>query len=376
MRTSCTAVGLSGRRRGIIPKLLALLAGTVLTSTACYAASALLEWIPPQRNDDGSLLNNLTSYRAYWNCGAGSGYPFGVTFPAPASSYTLDGLPDVGTCRFVLTALNSDGRESAFSNEAQKLMGVLEPPGAPSVSIEFFEHQEPSVTIARVGGTGLELATGNNSSGNLTWPGGLSADHVAVLLVSWFEGGSGGGANTTFNTPTDFTLQGTSVAIGGSGSSESRVAIYTKELTGSESGNLAVSFSGNSFANVIMDVYSGDGDLTIASVTAGTPASGTTATAPSVAGTSGQGLIAGYGTSDPTTMTTPTGMSAGQVGGQNTNTGRLFYETLSATGATGTRQSTLGTSRDNVGFSILIDDAGGGGGGAVQVNFMMLGIGP
>jgi hypothetical protein len=216
------------------------------------------------------------------------------------------------------------------------------------------------MTISRVG-TGASAELNPGTSTTLNKPTGTGSGHVCVIEVSWFEGS---GLDLGANTPTGFTLRG-NLVIGGGGAAESRVAVFTRDCDGSEPASWTVSLTGSSFATWIADTYSGDGALTYASIVTGTAASGTTCTSPSVAGTAGQGLICPMGTSDPTTMTTPSGMAAGTAGLQNTNTCRLFYETLGSTGATGTRASTLGTSRENGGFSILLNDAGGGGGATI-----------
>jgi hypothetical protein len=74
--------------------------------------------------------------------------------------------------------------------------------------------------------------------------------------------------------------------------------------------------------------------------------------------------LAVFAIGDPATSTTPTNMTAGQAGLQNTNTGYVYYEFL--TTDRGTRSTTLGTSRDNIGISILVNDAGAGGSSSVS----------
>ncbi len=184
---------------------------------------------------------------------------------------------------------------------------------------------------------------------------GTASGDVVLILVSWWEYNGYG-----INTPTGFTLEG-NFAIGGSSTQESRVTVFSRVIDGTEGASWSVSPTGAIYGSILSLTCRGSSALTVASVTAGTPASSTTCTAPSVSGTSGQGLVAVMGVSDPTTQTTPAGMTAGTVGPQNTNTGRFFFETLSSTGATGTRASTLGTSRDNGAFSVLLNGAAAGG---------------
>ena len=139
MLTSCIAGGRL-RKAARCARLLALLACIVLPSTgfAQGTGSAALSWTPPTHNTNGSPLTDLTSYRIYWRCGTGSGYPFSVTIPAPASGHVVTGLPGSARCFFSSTALNAAGVESVFSNESVKDFG-LPLPGRAGVVIDWWE---------------------------------------------------------------------------------------------------------------------------------------------------------------------------------------------------------------------------------------------
>jgi hypothetical protein len=213
----------------------------------------------------------------------------------------------------------------------------------------------------RVGGTTNEGANTSNTI-STAWPGGTAAGDFAFLLLSWFENGVG--AFTT--PPTGFTRIGTSIVIAGVPGSdgESRVDLWYRELDGSEAGSVSATHSGsfNLFCTIILDVYRGDGVLTFASATAGTPGTGFgPVTIPDVAGSNGQLQWAALGVSDPTTASDPADMALGLAGIQNTNTCYTFYKYL--TGAISAQDTTLGTSRGHVGISVLVNDAGAGGGG-------------
>jgi hypothetical protein len=81
--------------------------------------SATLSWTPPTRNTDGSALTNLAGYRIFWGTARGS-YPNSVTLNnAGLTSYVVEQLTS-GTWYFVVTAINSAGAESSFSNEGSK----------------------------------------------------------------------------------------------------------------------------------------------------------------------------------------------------------------------------------------------------------------
>jgi hypothetical protein len=213
------------------------------------------------------------------------------------------------------------------------------------------------MAFAEVGtGTTFEIQAGTNNQ-NITYPTGIASGDMSVMLASWWEGGSG----ITINTPTNFTAPaGNELVISGTAASESRIAVFYRQHVAADSGTVNVSFSGNPFTTVMLMTLRGTSALTFSSVTAGSAASSTTCTAPAVTSSGTQGIIACMGTGDPTTMTTPSGMTAGVVGVQNTNTGRIFYQS----GATsGTKASTLGTSRSNGALTILVDGAHDGTGG-------------
>jgi hypothetical protein len=79
--------------------------------------SALLLWVPPTQNNDGSPLTNLAGYKIYWATSPGP-YPNSITLTqAGLTSYRVESLTP-NTYFFVITAMNSAGVESALSNVA------------------------------------------------------------------------------------------------------------------------------------------------------------------------------------------------------------------------------------------------------------------
>jgi hypothetical protein len=82
--------------------------------------SALLSWLPPTQNVDGTLISNLDGFVIYWGTTPGS-YPYSITVPNPGSTtYLVENLLPGTTYYFVTTAFNSLGLESDFSNVASK----------------------------------------------------------------------------------------------------------------------------------------------------------------------------------------------------------------------------------------------------------------
>jgi hypothetical protein len=90
-----------------------------ITVVATATGSAMLSWTPPTQNTDGSPLTNLSGYRVYWGTSQGN-YTNSTTINNPGlSSYVVDQLTPA-TWYFALTAVNSAGSESAYSNVASK----------------------------------------------------------------------------------------------------------------------------------------------------------------------------------------------------------------------------------------------------------------
>jgi hypothetical protein len=85
---------------------------------ATATGSALLTWNPPTQNEDGSAINDLVGYRVYWGT-AQDNYSNSASVGAGLSSYVVDQLTPA-RWYFALTAVNSAGIESAYSNVASK----------------------------------------------------------------------------------------------------------------------------------------------------------------------------------------------------------------------------------------------------------------
>jgi hypothetical protein len=100
--------------------------GTVSVSTPALSievvvlgtGSALLSWVAPSQNSDGSPLLDLDGYRVYWGPAPGS-YINSETMDAGVTNYLVEGLTP-GTWYFAATAVNSLAIESSFSNVASK----------------------------------------------------------------------------------------------------------------------------------------------------------------------------------------------------------------------------------------------------------------
>jgi hypothetical protein len=89
-----------------------------ISVVATATGSATLSWTPPTQNTDGSALTNLASYRVYWGTSQGN-YTNSTTISSGLSSFVVEPLTPA-TWYFALTAVNSAGSESSYSNVASK----------------------------------------------------------------------------------------------------------------------------------------------------------------------------------------------------------------------------------------------------------------
>ena len=93
---------------------------TITVTSPSPKPAAVLTWVPPTKNTDGSALTNLTGYRIYYGMQLGL-YTQSIPINGAASTYTILTLPP-GTYYFTLAAVNSTGQESAKSNDVEKVV--------------------------------------------------------------------------------------------------------------------------------------------------------------------------------------------------------------------------------------------------------------
>lgn len=81
---------------------------------------ASLTWQPPAANTDGTSLTNLAGYKIYYSTVVGD---YSTVIPINSigiTTYVIENLPNGNTYYFVITAINSDGVESAYSTSVSK----------------------------------------------------------------------------------------------------------------------------------------------------------------------------------------------------------------------------------------------------------------
>ncbi len=91
--------------------------GTGGTANGGSQGTATLAWNPPSTNADGTPLTGLAGFKVYYGTQSGT-YP-NVIDVGNRTRYVLNNLPS-GTYYFVVTAYDTSGTESGFSNELSK----------------------------------------------------------------------------------------------------------------------------------------------------------------------------------------------------------------------------------------------------------------
>jgi hypothetical protein len=80
---------------------------------------ATLSWTPPTQRTDGTALTNLAGYRIYYGSAPDEFNNYVEVNSAGIATYVVENLP-IGTWYFVVSAVDSNGVESASSGSATK----------------------------------------------------------------------------------------------------------------------------------------------------------------------------------------------------------------------------------------------------------------
>ena len=95
---------------------------TVTVAAApAQTGTALLNWVPPTQNTDGSAITNLAGYYIYYGSSPTTMTNRIQISNAGLSAYTVTGLAS-GTTYFAISAYESGGAESALSNIGSKVI--------------------------------------------------------------------------------------------------------------------------------------------------------------------------------------------------------------------------------------------------------------
>lgn len=98
----------------------ASLAAFTVTVSSASTTSVTLSWVPPTTNTDGTPLVGLAGYRVYYGTASGQ-YTQNLSIGSPSvTSAVLEGLGSGYTWYFAVTAVASNGVESAYATEVSK----------------------------------------------------------------------------------------------------------------------------------------------------------------------------------------------------------------------------------------------------------------
>jgi hypothetical protein len=81
---------------------------------------AMLNWLPPTDNTDGSTLTDLAGYNIYYGTSPGSLTNVISNVDIGLSTYVIENLQTDTTYYFSMTAINTNGVESDLSNVISK----------------------------------------------------------------------------------------------------------------------------------------------------------------------------------------------------------------------------------------------------------------
>ena len=155
-------------------------------AVTAVAGTKTLAWDPPATNTDGTPLTDLAGYEIYY--GPTPGNYTNTLDVGNVTTSVVNNLTDGSTYYFAVTAYNSAGVESGFSNE----VNATPPPPPPQLTVTTFTI----TATADIGGSITPAGTTGVSSGaNQTFTIAPSAGyHVAAVLVD----GASMGAVTTY----------------------------------------------------------------------------------------------------------------------------------------------------------------------------------
>ncbi len=125
---------------------------TILTDSQAQAAQVQLAWDAPTTNVDGTPLTDLAGYRLYYGQTSGNYQSF--VDIGNQTTYTLAGLQPGQTYYFAVTAYDTSGTQSAFSNEVSYTTDITVPPtppmaptsGAAPLTVTFGDASTGTVT--------------------------------------------------------------------------------------------------------------------------------------------------------------------------------------------------------------------------------------
>lgn len=157
MRSAGTAMRVAGRITSVLGRLLLVgvawlfLLGVVQAISATATAdTAVLSWIRPTKNVDGSNLTDLAGYRIHHGTSP-TALSNTIELQNPGlTEYTVSGLPP-GTHFFALRAVNATGTASDLSSVVSKTIATTPDPEPATRPVYVIKQTRDNVAVVVVG---------------------------------------------------------------------------------------------------------------------------------------------------------------------------------------------------------------------------------
>jgi hypothetical protein len=174
----------------------------LLSAGDAHSAQVTLSWYAPITNEDGSPLNDLAGHNVYYGTASGN-YSQSID-TGNTTTYTVANLADGLTYYFAVTAYDTSGNESEFSDEVSK-------------TIQMQPVQKYDLTLSKTGGgTGTLYAPGINCGADCTEaynPGTVitltATPDSGSVFTGWSGGGCSGSGQCVINMNADVSITAT-----------------------------------------------------------------------------------------------------------------------------------------------------------------------
>jgi hypothetical protein len=233
----------------------------VLPTRDAHAAQATLSWVAPTTNVDGTPLTDLAGYKIHYGTASGN-YSSAINVGNTTTS-AVSNLNDGATYYFAVTAYDTSGMESAYSNEVSKTTAAV---------------QQYTLSVSKSGtGSGTVTSSSGGINCGTVCSAAYSAGAVTTLTAApasgtTFTGWSGGGCT---GTGTCSLSMNSNVAV--TGSFAATVNSYTISATAGKGGRVtpsgSVSVNGGTNITFTMKPSSGYAvsDVKVDGVSVGAP---------------------------------------------------------------------------------------------------------
>lgn len=202
--------------------------------TSAGAGEATLTCTPPSEYDDGAPIGALSDYRLSYGCASSGQYDTVELIPNLCAGYTVQNLPDAGTCFFVVQACDTAGVCSDPSNEASLAMGNV--PGPVTSFTWSLQGSEPGAGAQFLGLVSVDATAGNVNT-TVAVPAGAT---LAVLQMHyWDDSGSQQVSAATLDGQAFVDV----VNALHTGSPEYASGVYAGSVTGFAAGSVSLTVS-------------------------------------------------------------------------------------------------------------------------------------